>query len=184
MKNILFTLILLCSTSYIYSQKKSDKPLSASEKRIQRLKAQLELIKTTREAIPYYKFKYEKPASEKLQDLEREKKRYEAGLAKLQKGSKKYKARHKEYNDILNKIKAQKILIIYPKILTAQLDAHDKKDSENFAKHQNTCFDLQSKYKEYSGDNFPNFLGEYTILKDRKKKRTEKTSKKRTASTK
>ena len=50
-------------------------------------------------------------------------------------------------------------------------------------KYQNTCFELQTKYKEYSGDNFPNFLGEYMIIKNRKKKRSEKPTKKRQAST-
>ena len=180
MKYILLIITACIFSPYTIAQKKTDKPLTATEKRVLRLKAQLELIKTTREAIPYYNFKYGKAANEALKELERDKSRYEAGLAKLKKGTKKYEAREKEYKDILNKIKAQKILIVYPKVLKSQLDAHDNKDSANMAKHQNTCFELQAKYKEFSGDNFPNFLGEYMIIKDRKKNRS---SKKRQAST-
>lgn len=135
-----------------------------------------------RAAIPYFKEKYEKLAKEKLRELDRNKTRYEAGLAKLTKGTKRYKARESEFKDILNKIKAQKIILIYAKQFTAQLDAYDSKDNQKHIKQKTICEGLRDKYSEYTGEKFPNFIEEYKIIRS-KKKGSKKTTKKRTAST-
>lgn len=171
---------LMSLSLFAVDKKKDVKTLTPLEQRIERLRQQVEHRANMRASIPYFKFKYEKIAKEKLQDLEKEQKRYEAGLAKLQKGTKKYAARSKEYQDILNKIKAQKIILVYAKHFEESLDAYDNKNSELYAEKSKICSELTNKYTEYTNEAFPNFLGEYLMIKDRKKNRL---GKKRQAST-
>ena len=135
-----------------------------------------------RAAIPYFREKYEALAKEKLRDLNKEKTRYEAGLAKLTKGTKRYKAREAEFKTILNKIKAQKILLIYAKMFTAQLDAYDAKDTATHNKQNIICTELRNKYTEFTNEPFPNFIEEYKVIRAKRKGKT-KSTKKRQAST-
>ena len=84
---------------------------------------------------------------------------------------------YKEYKDILNNIKAQKILIVYPDILSKQVSAYKKSDKIEYSKQKNINFALQDKYKEYSGETFPNFLGEFMVLSEKRKKRSRERQK-------
>ena len=122
-----YILLLLLPTLLLTAQDKKNEPKRGS---LEWLEMRQKLARAyMRESIPYFKAKYEKIALKNLEDLNKEKTRYEAGLKKLQKGSKRYKAREAEYQVILNKIKAQKMILVYAKMYTAQLDAYDNADT-------------------------------------------------------
>lgn len=176
---LIVTLLIIFFSLDSFAQKNQkeskNKELTPIEARIERIKNQKERRKNLRDSIPYFKFKYEKMAKENLRDLDKDKKRYEAGLAKLTKGTKRYKAREAEFKAIINKIKAQKIILIYAAHYKESLDAYDNKNSEIYAQKTKTCSELRNKYEEYTNESFPNFFGEYMMVKNRKKKRQAST---------
>ncbi|EDM29053.1 hypothetical protein LNTAR_14592 [Lentisphaera araneosa HTCC2155] len=104
--------------------------------------------------------KYVPKAKKELSNLEKEKKRYEAGLAKLSKNSKSYKARKAEYDTILKNIKAQKIIIVYTTTFKKHLEEKLNKNYKNVDKHEEILAKLKDAYQTETGERFPNLESE------------------------
>jgi hypothetical protein len=174
---ILIINCLLINSIFAQEVENPKKKLTPEQQRIKIKQEKMILRQNMRDSVKYFKAKYEPAARDSLRDLNKDKARYERGLAKLNKNSKTYKTRKAEYDVILNKIKAQKIILIFSKIYIGYLDAYDEGNVENFIKLQSTYMELQRSYKELSGEPFPNFVGEYIQTKEGRKKRKRSSQK-------
>ncbi|MDD7986878.1 hypothetical protein PQO01_18170 [Lentisphaera marina] len=150
----------------------SNTKLKYSEQHISELKA-----------LKYYNKKYAEPAKKEIADLQKDIDRYKTGLAKLNKNSKTYKTRYKELQSFEQQQKAYKILVLYPSLHIKAIEAYTQENFASYQKNLKLKLAAERKYKELANKPFPRFIEDFSRYEKGKKKRTERPTKKRTAST-
>ena len=139
-----------------------------------------EFQKNRHRAIEYFEKKYKKSVDKTLEDLKKEKIKYEKYFKSSAKKSKKIlEKRKKEYQLVLDKIKAQKIFLLYPKIYKKMLvlesyEETDMQDEEGLQKLIKLENELRTQYTKLSEQKFPDYFGEYAKLKKKKDAETTK----------
>ena len=152
-----------------FSQGANNKKESPEEKLAKIAEQQRDLeIKCGIEAIPFYKQKYVPQAKKEMLELNTKIKRYEAGLAKLSKGSNKYKARMAEFKELQNQVKANKIILVYIDHYVEMKLAYKNEDMVKYKEKLKVCLRLTQTYYQLTKKSFPPFVSEYMNRKYQK----------------